>query len=138
MDDELPRETLRALSAILVVIFEIARDGTRRVVDRIRPIVSPPDGLRLTGGGVLYTGVVVIEGGRVIAGIVIEVGRERDCVAPSPTSRSPLITPPSRFDDPARFHDPSRPDRSGRLPGWAEDSRDPYEDDEEEPLWRRR
>lgn len=139
MDDQLPRETLRALGAVLVVIFEIARDGARRAVTRMRPLVTPPEGLRISGSfGTLYTGIVVIERSVVIAGIVIEVGREGattpQAAAPA---RPPLITPPSRFEERSRFEEPSRLDRSGRLPGWAEDSRDLYADDEEE-LWRRR
>ncbi len=151
MDDELPRETLRALSAVLIVIFETARDGTRRAIERMRPLVTPPDGLRVTGRlGALYTGVVIIERSAVIAGIVIEIGREgsdgssgRDePPRPASTHGFPSSSGPSRLGSPysqstswrsdslaKRFDDDEEDDRDGRLPGWAEDSR--------EDRWRR-
>lgn len=130
MQDELPTETLRALSAVLIAIFDIARDGLNEVVERLRPLVEPPEDMRVTGtSGVIYTGIVIIERGFVVAGIVIEVGRSAS--SPPAAPRGPVITPPPSFDQRGRFDE-----REGRLPGWAEDPRDDLYG--EDGRWRRR
>jgi hypothetical protein len=129
MHDDVPQSTVRAMGAVLIAIFDIALDGTRAVVERLRPLVEPPEDMRVTGtSGVLYTGLVIIERGDVIAGIVIEVGRVSS--AP-PVARPPLVTPPAHFDPPGRFEE-----RDGRLPGWADDPREDLFG--EDGRWRRR
>lgn len=131
MNDDLPKETIRAMGAVLVAIFYIALDGTRDVLEQLQPLVEPPEDLRVTGSmGVVYNGVVVIERNAVIAGIVIEVGR----TTTSSPAREPLITPPSRYDDRGRFE--RRDEREGRLPGWGEDPRSTDMFDED-GRWRR-
>lgn len=132
MDEELPSETLRTLTTVLVAIFDIAREGVSEVVERLRPLVDPPDNLRIVSPiGAHYTGLLIVERNAVVAGIVIEVGR----VTPAPAaSREPIITPPSHYDDRGRFE--QRDEREGRLPGWADDPRDLFPD--EDPPWRRR
>ncbi len=113
----------------------------RDAVDRLRPFVEPPEDLHITSSrGVIYSGIVIIEHNDVIAGVVIEVGRSTPTTSPTPAAaRAPIITPP-RFEPRSSFQDRPLIERSGRLPGWAEDSREVYsenDDDEEEPLWRR-
>ncbi|MFO0680532.1 MAG: hypothetical protein U0234_00710 [Sandaracinus sp.] len=132
MDEELPNATLRTMGIVLVAIFDIGRDGIAAVVERLRPLVEPPEGLRVTSpNGAFYSGLLVVERNVVVAGIVIEVGRT---LSQQPeVRREPIVTPPSRYDDRGRFE--ARDEREGRLPGWAEDPRDLFTEDEP---WRRR
>lgn len=127
MEQELPTATLRAMGALLIAVYDIAREGVHEVVERLRPLVEPPDELRVTSPiGAFYTGVIVIERNVVVTGIVIEVGRT--------AAREPLVTPPPRYDDRGRFE--RREDPGARLPGWGEDPRELFPD--EEVPWRRR
>jgi hypothetical protein len=129
MNEDIPNATLRTMGALLIAIYDIAREGVTEVVERLRPLVEPPENLRVTSPvGAFYTGLLVVERNVVIAGIVIEVGRVVSA------AREPVITPPPRYDERGRFerHD----EREGRLPGWAEDPRDIFPD--EDPPWRRR
>jgi len=87
-----------------------------------------------TRSGVIYTGVLLIERGEIIAGIVFEVGRVSAPMSGAP--RAPVVTPPPRYEAPGRFESSDRFDeRGGRLPGWGEDPRDLFD---EEERWRRR
>ena len=131
MDDELPKQTVRDISIVLVALFEIAIDRARRALDQLRPFVEPPEDLRIVGAnGVVFSGVVVIERGVVVAGIIVEVGR---VMTAAPAPREPLVTPPPRFETRGRFE---RDDRDARLPGWGEDPRaaDMFDEDRR---WRR-
>jgi hypothetical protein len=124
--DELSTETVRATGAVLVAIFRTAVARARRVLGHLRPLLEPPEDLRVTGSmGVVYSGVVVIERNVIVAGVVIEVGRVGHGGAP-PRAHIP---PPSRYEEPGRFEDPRE-----RLPGWADDPRDPFDED---GRWRR-
>lgn len=134
MNNDIPPETVRTMGALLVIVFEIARDGVAEAVERMRPLVEPPEDMRVTSSrGVIYTGVLLVERGEIIAGIVIEVGRVSSA-APAP--RPAVVTPPPRYEAPGRFESLGRfEDREGKLPGWGEDPRDLP--DEDVP-WRRR
>lgn len=131
-EEQLPIGTVRDLRVMLGAVLEIVRDTAREIAEHLRPFVEPPEDMRVVGdAGVIYSGIVVIDAGRVVAGIVIEVGR----VTTAP-AREPIITPSPR---PA-YERPRSPfsgitdhyERDGRLPGWADDPRE-----EDEP-WRRR
>ena len=129
---DVPRSTLRVLASLLVLAFDVARDRASVAVERIKPLVEPPEDLRVSSRlGTLYSGVVLLDKGEVIAGIVVATGQgvpiPAGLVTPAP--RAVHERPRSPFsgitDDFAR--------RDGRLPGWADDPRD----EEDEP-WRRR
>lgn len=124
---DVPRSTLRVLASLLVLVFDVARDRAASAVERIKPLVEPPDDLRVSSRiGALYSGLVVLDRGEIIAGIVVQTGQG----IPQPSA---LITPPP---SPARSPFAGITDRysrgEGRLPGWADDPRV----DEDEP-WRR-
>jgi hypothetical protein len=126
--NDLPRSTVRELAIILVATFDLAIERGRRFAARIRPLVEPPEDLRITThNGALYSGVLLLERGDVIAGLVIQTGQ---------TTPSAPFAPPSVFSSPSR-HTPTdalaRRDE-GRLPHWSED-RSLYDDGE--PPWRR-
>jgi hypothetical protein len=126
--DHLPQDIVRTLGAAVLFLYDLACVITQRTVQRLRPLVEPPVGLRVVGpSGVTYagTGVVILEGGYVVAGFVIEAGH----AAPrreDPPYRAPIVTPPPRYED----------RRSAHLPSWADDPRELL--DEEEERWRRR
>lgn len=129
MDEQIPHTTLRTLSLVLIAVFDIAREGLSEVVERLRPLVEPPEDIRVVSTvGAIYTGVLVVERNTIIAGLIVEVGRV------TATPRAPIVTPPPRYEAPGRFDRHDDP-REGRLPGWAEDPRDLFRD-EDEP-WRR-
>lgn len=126
---DIPRSTLRVLASLLVLAFEVARDHAATAVERIRPLVEPPDDLRVSSRiGAIYSGLVILDRGDIIAGIVVQTGQGIPQTAglitpsPAPTPRSPFTGITDRYAS-----------REGRLPGWAEDPRDSIED---EP-WRR-
>lgn len=135
MDDQLPHATLRTLSLVLVAVFDIARDGLADVVQRLRPLVEPPDDMRVASTvGAIYTGVLVIERNSVIAGVVVEVGRIGAPARPAIVTPPPASTPTSHYESRlSRFE--QRDEREGRLPGWADDPRDRFRDEDES--WRR-
>lgn len=129
MDEQIPHTTLRTLSLVLIAVFDIAREGFSDVVERLRPLVEPPEDMRVVSTvGAIYTGVLVVERNTIIAGIVVEVGRV------TAATRGPVVTPPPHYERPGRFDRREDP-REGRLPGWGEDPRDLFRD-EDEP-WRR-
>ncbi len=131
---DVPRSTLRVLASLLVLLFDFAREHASVAIERIKPLVEPPDDLRVASrSGALYSGLVVLDRGEIIAGVVVQTGQG----IPSPS----LVTPPptrSPFE-PARspFHGITDryAARDGRLPGWADD---PRPDTEEDEPWRRR
>ena len=130
---DVPRSTLRVLASLLVLAFDVARDRAAVVVERIKPLVEPPDDLRVTSRiGALYSGIVLLDRGEIIAGVIVQTGQG----IPSPAS---FVTPPPARSSPFsgitdRYaHAHSRDD--GRLPGWADD---PRPDAEEDEPWRRR
>lgn len=123
-----PKSTLRVLASLLVLLFDVARDRAATAVEHIKPLVEPPDDLRVSSRiGALYTGLIVLDRGEIIAGIVVQTAQG----VPQPSA---LITPPPT---PTRSPYTGITDRysggDGRLRGWAEDPRDSMED---EP-WRR-
>jgi len=122
----LPLKTLRDLSTLLVVVAEIAWDGTRRALRRFRPYIEPPSDLEVRStGGAEYSGVLLIDDNDILAGVVVRTGHRGTQPREPPSSfgriREPLVTPPG--------HEPSG--RDGYLRGWAEDPRS----EEEEDVW---
>ncbi len=130
--NHLPVQTLRDLGVLLVVTAELAWQGTKKLAARLEPLVTPPEDIEVRSRiGSTYSGVLLIERNRVLAGIVIRTGHHPprdDDEEPSlftTRRRRPFVTPPPVEDDPYRDH-------QSRLPGWAEDPRDRGE---EEELW---
>lgn len=130
-----PESTLRVLASLLVLLFDYAREHAATTVERLKPLVEPPDDLRVVSKvGALYSGMIVLDRGEVIAGVVVQTGQG----IPSPAA---LVTPPPRAPVYERPRSPfsgitdhfARSD--GRLPGWADD---PRTDPEEDEPWRRR
>lgn len=135
----LPTSTLLDLAIVVIAIADTAWEGTKKALVRLRPYVEPPVDIEVRSTiGAIYTGVLLIDRNEIIAGIIVRAGhrppptdssdRYRSPSLSSPwsssTSRSPLVTPPSR----SRFDD----DDDCKLPSWAEDTRD-----REEDPWRR-
>ncbi len=123
-----PQESVRALVELLVVVFETAWSTAREVVEQVRPLVEPPRGLRVTGtNGAQYSGLLVVDRGDVIGGVVVQTGHDAVAAAGELT-RHRHAAP---FDDHVmrNRHDPTR------LPGWADDPRSLYDDDG--APWRR-
>jgi hypothetical protein len=127
MNQNSPQESVRTLAEFAVVIFEIAWTGAHQVMEHFRPLVEPPRGLRILGGnGAQYSGLLVIDRGSIIAGIVVQTGH--DAVAAAGELGHPRQAP---YDDHVSRH---RHD-SSRLPSWADDPRQGYDDDGSP--WRR-
>jgi hypothetical protein len=125
-----PQSTLRVLASLLVLLFDFAREHSAVAVERIKPLVEPPDDLRVTSRiGALYSGIVLLDRGEIIAGVIVQTGHgipsPAAFVTPSPT-RSPISGITDRY---AQSRDESR------LPGWADD---PRPDLDEDAPWRRR
>ena len=125
---DVPKSTLRVLASLLVLVFDVARDRAASVVERIKPLVEPPADLRVSSRlGALYSGVLLLDRGEIIAGVIVQTGQG----IPQPSA---LITPPP---SPTRSPFAGITDRysrtEGRLPGWADDPRI----DEEDSPWRR-
>lgn len=122
---DLPQDTVRTLGAAVLFLCDVAVSFTARAAERLRPLVEPPVGLRVVSpSGIIYSGLVIIEAGCVVAGVVVEVARA--ATHNEPGYRAPIVTPPPRYED----------RRSAHLPNWADDPRDLL--DEEEERWRRR
>ncbi len=127
-DPDVPQSTLRALASLLVLLFDLARERAADVIEKVVPLVEPPRDLVVSSRlGTMYSGIIVLDRGEVIAGIVVATGQ----TVPQPSA---LVTPPP---SPARSPFAGITDRysrgEGRLPGWADDPRI----DEEESPWRR-
>lgn len=127
-DNSLPSETLRTLGVMLVLAFDFALEKSRDAIERIKPIVEPPDDLRIISNtGCLYSGVIFVDRGEVLAGVVVATGFDplraasarASTIAAQPVSHAgaPLVR------------------RETGLPSWAEDPTN-Y-DDEPRPPWRR-
>lgn len=116
-----PQESVRALVELIVVVFETAWSTARDVVEQVRPLVEPPHGMRVVGSrGAQYSGLLVVDRGDVIGGIVVQTGHDAMAAAAELT-RPRQVTP---YDDHV-----SRGHHDGtRLPGWAEDPRSQYDD----------
>jgi hypothetical protein len=132
-DNNIAPSTLRVLASLIVLALDVAREKAADIVERLRPLVEPPEDLRVHSiVGTLYSGIIIVERGDVVAGIVVMTGQRTG--APS------LVTPPPRpaYDRPRSPFSGITDDyarRDGRLPGWADDPRADHEEDEP---WRRR
>lgn len=125
---DIPASTMRVLASLLLLVFDLARDRAATAVIRMRPLVEPPDDLRVGSRvGALYSGVIVLDRGEVIVGLVVQTGQG----VPQP---GPIITPPPSTNRSPFSGITDRYTSEGRLRGWAEDPRDPV--DEDSP-WRR-
>jgi hypothetical protein len=116
---DVPRSTLRVLASLLVLAFEVARDHAATAVERIRPLVEPPDDLRVSSRiGALYSGLVVLDRGDIIAGIVVQTGQgipqPAGLITPSPTPTTTALAV-------QRHHRPVRGVAKVGCRGWAED-----------------
>lgn len=135
MDEEnnIPASTLRVVASLLALALDVARAKAQQLLGQFRPLVEPPGDVQLySRNGTLYSGVVIVERGEVIAAIVVMVGQR-------PT-QPPVVTPPPRsvYERPRSPFSGITDDfarRDGRLPGWADDPR--VEPEEDEP-WRHR
>jgi hypothetical protein len=128
-DSHLPRETLRTIAVLLVVAFDFALQKGREAVERIGPLVTPPDDLRIvSSNGSLYSGVIFLDRGEVLAGVVVATGYDPLRSAAARTASSAFSMP--HHDSPS-IHRAA----SGTLPNWADDSTD-YGEDPRSP-WRR-
>lgn len=133
------RSAAISMVALLIVCVEKAWGLTRRVAFRVKPLVTPPDSLKVDAGGPLYSGVLLIDRNDVLFGIVVQTGYEppKSGSPPSMFSPSPASGPSTgtalerlrREQAEARdlFGDPR-----GRLPSWAE-----TDDDYGGGSWRR-
>lgn len=125
---DIPKSTLRVLASLLLLVFDLARDRATTAVIHLRPLVEPPDDLRVGSRiGALYSGVLVLDRGEVIVGLVVQTGQG----IPQP---GPIITPPPAPVRPPFTGITDRYSSEGRLRGWAEDPRDAVEEDSP---WRR-
>lgn len=135
MDSNVPGSTVRVLAALLIVAFDVAREKASSIVARLKPLLEPPDDLRVVSrSGALYSGVLVLDRSDVVGGIIVQTGQS---VPTAPALDLPRTTPrvepiPPR---PATSF-ATRPD-SARLPSWADDPRGFEDDDDEVPSWRR-
>ena len=124
--DPLPLNTLRDLATLLVVVAEVAWEGTRRTLRRVRPYIEPPPDLEVRSSrGAEYSGVLLIDGNDIVAGVVARTGQNEPSSPPAMhrTIRDPLgVIVPTEENH-------SRGD--GYLRGWAEDART----EEEEDAW---
>ena len=129
-DSHLPRETLRTIGFLLVVVFDFALEKGREVVDKIGPLVEPPDDLRVTSrNGSLYSGVIVLDRGEILAGVVVATGYD--------PLRGTAARPASTSFSMPNHGSPSIPrSQSGSLPNWAHDGTE-YDDEDPRSPWRR-
>lgn len=112
-DDQLPAETRRDLSALLVRGLERAGAKACRLIRHLRRHTDPPADIEVRSIlGHHYTGLVLVEGNEVIWGVVVRTGN-----AVTPRSEPPPVLRPHeptyREDDPSLF-----------LRGWADNPRE--------------
>lgn len=127
-DNTLPTSTLRTMGVVLVLLCDLALRKGREVVDKVKPLIEPPDELRVTSrSGTLYTGILVLDRSEVKAGVVVATGFD-----PLGTSaaRSASSAVPRSIDTGVR-----REPGSGLRP-WP-DERSLYDDDDGGPPWMR-
>ncbi len=118
---------LRSTGELLVVILEAAWAAARQVAKQVRPLVEPPCGLRIVGSdGMQYSGLLVVDRGTIVGGIVVQTGFEPATAQLDLHQQhgAPLDEHLAR-----RRHDPMR------LAGWADDPRSLH--DEDGGPWRR-
>jgi hypothetical protein len=128
-DNTLPTSTLRTMGVVIVLLFDLALRKGREVVEKVKPLVEPPDEIRISSrSGTLYTGVLVLDRNEVQAGIVVATGFD-----PLGASQARAPTPTI-----GRAADPTpRRDTGAGLRHWSED-RSIYDEDDEGGLsWRR-
>ena len=131
MDEDIDyRPAATSLVALLVLAAEKAWHITRRVAQRVEPLVTPPPELRVTARGTLYSGVVVIDRNEVIFGVVVATGFDPSGGATPPFSSPSLSSTTSTAlerlrREQADTHDLFG-DRRAKLPGWAETGDDEY------------
>jgi hypothetical protein len=136
MDHHVSGSTVRVLAALLIVAFDVAREKASSIAARLKPLLQPPDDLRVVSrSGALYSGVLVLDRSDIVGGVVVQTGQS---VPLAPALDVPRVAP--RVDPipprPAASSFATRPDTT-RLPSWADDPRG-FEDEEEEvPTWRR-
>jgi hypothetical protein len=127
-DNTLPPSTLRTMGVVFVLIFDLALRKGREVVDKVKPLVEPPDELRISSRtGTLYTGILVLDRNEVQAGIVVATGFD------------PLAAQAARVPSPpiGRAPEPGpRRDVGTALRHWSED-RSLYDEDDGGPPWAR-
>ena len=120
------RSAALSLVALFVLTAERAWGITRRAALRIKPLVTPPRGLRVDAGGPLYSGVLVIDRNDVIFGVVVQTGYDPTSSGPAGSFGRPAPAPPSpstALDRLRQQHTEARElfgDRQGMLPSWAE------------------
>lgn len=101
----LPGHTLRTLGALMIVIFDVALAKASRAVELVKPLVLPPRDLEVsTRSGALYSGVLLLDRGEVLGGLVVQTGQG----LPGPA----LLAPPAPASSQAR------------LAHWSQDSTD--------------
>lgn len=69
--------TARALGEVLALAFDIARARAWTVMKRLRTLLVPPPGLALVAPeGALYSGILLVESGKVVAGMIVIAGHQ--------------------------------------------------------------
>lgn len=125
--DSLPAKTMRDLGILLVVVGELAWEGTKTALRRYRHLVEPPADIQVRSTrGEEYTGLLIIDGNTVVAGIVVRTGRSSP--GPSAPGRAPtrgLLTP-----SPRDIYPPRETRNEEYLPSWADTG-----DEDEEDAW---
>lgn len=112
MDDEhIPHSTRRDVAALLVLAVEQGARVVLRVARRMRRHTDPPSDIEVRSIlGHEYTGLLLIEGNRVLGGFVIRSGGSGpEAVSPRPSPAPPPIILPREQEE-----------RSPFLRGWAE------------------
>lgn len=126
----LPTKTLRDLALVAVLVADVAWDGAKEAMARLRPYVHPPADLRVRSSvGGLYTGLLLVDRNEILAGFVIRAGHEAPPELELATARrSPITRSPSpRWGSSSLarvFEEEDEDDNDSRLPGWGEDPRD--------------
>ena len=126
--------TIRDLALIVVLLADAAWDGAKEALERLRPYVDPPPDMSIRSSlGAVYTGVILVDKNEVIAGIVIRVGQQAAPATPPPRYERPssMGSSPWRSSSPLADRLGDEEDDDGKLPSWADGSRD-----RSEP-WRR-
>jgi hypothetical protein len=117
-----------ALTVLGGALVDILREGLVRVrprarvlLERVRELAEPPEGVTLTSpDGSTYTGLALVESNRVV---LLLASRQEPLVVTVAGERAPLITPPPR--PPSRPFYQQRPLLDPDDPMW--DREDPYE-----------
>lgn len=126
----LPTQTLRDLAVVAVLVADVAWDGAKDAMARLRPYVEPPADLSLRSSiGGLYTGVLLVDRNEILAGLVIRAGHESppERESSSPYRGSLTCGSSARWGSSSlagRFEEEDDDDNESRLPGWGEDPRD--------------